>query len=107
MSHTPRQPLADPMLTPGDPLDREWGILAVTMLVFGILWVWQVHVSEGFLEADACTHYLIDRFAFAEPYRFVDVWGRPFKTIINAVPALLMGRLGVQTMSLVLATTCA
>lgn len=75
--------------------------------VFGLLWLWQVRVSEGFLEADACSHYLIARFAFDEPYRFVDIWGRPFKTLLFAGPAYLAGRTGVQATGLVLAVACA
>jgi hypothetical protein len=86
-----------------DPLRRDWPLVAVSALVFCALWFWQARASDGFLEADACTHYLIARFAFAEPYRFADVWGRPLKTLLNALPALAMGRIGVRGMSLALA----
>lgn len=81
----------------------EAGVVLIAAAVFGGLWLWQVRQSTGFLEADACTHYQIARYAFAEPYRFVDVWGRPLKTVLYAVPAWFGGRLGVQAMSLVLA----
>lgn len=90
-----------------DPLRREYWPVLLATAIFALLWLWQVRVSEGFLEADACTHYLISRFAFAEPYRFVDVWGRPLKTILYAGPAFLAGRLGVQATSLALAVLCA
>lgn len=81
--------------------------LALATAFFTLLWLWQVNVSNGFLEADACTHYLISRFALDETFSFVDVWGRPVKTAVYAVPAYFGGRLGVQSVSLALAVTCA
>lgn len=62
--------------------------------------------SDGFLEADACTHYLYARFAFEQPHFFVNIWGRPICTGVYAFPALLGGRLGVRIMSLILAIGC-
>jgi len=55
-------------------------------------------LSKGFLEGDACTHYLYARFSFAEPYLLADVWGRPFCTALYAIPAVLFGRMGVRAL---------
>lgn len=63
--------------------------------------------SEGFLEADACTHYLYARFAFQQPHYFVNVWGRPVCTTLYAIPAAIGGRLGVRLTSLLVAIGCA
>jgi hypothetical protein len=90
---------------PGTAYDRT--VLIIATLAFLALWLWQSLASDGFLEADACTHYLIARFAFKEPYRFVDIWGRPWKTLLYALPAAYFGRPGVRAMSLALALACA
>jgi hypothetical protein len=63
-------------------------------------------LSEGFLTADALTHYLYAKHAFREPYLLVDVWGRPLVTALYAVPAALGGRLAVRTVSLLTALVC-
>ncbi len=60
-------------------------------------------LSRSFLEADACLHYLIARFAIDEPYRFVDVWGRPICTAYYALPAYYFGQTGTRIASLLLA----
>lgn len=88
---------------PQDPLKSEWPLFAIATFSFCALWLWQANASTGFLEADACTHYLIAKYAFAEPYRFADVWGRPFKTLLFSVPAVTLGRVGVRGVSLALA----
>lgn len=93
-------------LTSDDRLERDFPYALLAVFGFGLLWLWQVLTSEGFLEADACTHYLIARFAFAEPYRFVDIWGRPLKTLLYAPAAWAFGRVGVQATSLLLAAGC-
>src|SRR5690606_19662073 len=49
------------------------GLVAVMSVYFSIR-------SEGFLEADACTHYLFARHALDHPQYLVDVWGRPWCT---------------------------
>jgi hypothetical protein len=59
--------------------------------------------SQGFLDNDACTHYIYARFAFQEPYYFTDVWGRPLVTSIYAIPAWTLGRLGVRLTSMAVA----
>lgn len=95
--------------SPGTP---EEGINALAPIViaavlFSVLSLWAAVTSEGFLEADACTHYLYARFALAEPHYLVNVWGRPLCTAIYALPAALVGRIGVRVTSLLLALACA
>jgi hypothetical protein len=58
-------------------------------------------LSKGFLEADGVTHYLYSRFAFQNPAYFADVWGRPVRMLIHAVPAHFFGLHGVRAASLV------
>lgn len=57
--------------------------------------------SRGFLEADGVTHYLYARFAFQCPAYFADVWARPMRMLVHAVPAYLFGLHGVRAASLV------
>src|SRR5689334_8115712 len=85
---------------------RQWSdgvTIAVTILCFSILSIAASLASQGFLEADGCTHYLYARFAFAEPHYLVNIWGRPICTALYAVPAVLAGRFGVRCCSLLLA----
>ena len=63
--------------------------------------------SDGFLTADALTHYLYAKHAFEEPHLLVDVWGRPLVTALYAGPAALGGRTGARAASLVVALVCA
>ena len=63
--------------------------------------------SDGFLTADALTHYLYTKYAFSRPTYLVDVWGRPFVTALFALPAAVAGRLGVRVTSMLLALVCA
>ncbi|WP_428938751.1 hypothetical protein [Fontivita pretiosa] len=81
--------------------------IGLSIGIFAALSVAAAVSSEGFLEADACTHYLYARFAWEQPHYFVNVWGRPICTGIYAVPALLGGRLGVRLMSCAIAIACA
>jgi len=62
--------------------------------------------SRGFLEADAATHYLFARHAFAYPQYFVDVWGRPLCTALFALGARAGGLVGVRLTSLAVAIGC-
>lgn len=80
-----------------------WRTSAIAVAVFAALSVAAGLSSEGFLEGDACTHYLYARFAFDEPHLMTNVWGRPFCTIIYALPAVLARREGVRIFSMVLA----
>ena len=103
---------ADGPLNPAE-LDRAadarvlgyWAMTLGTMLFAGLSIACAV-ASDGFLEADACTHYMYARFAFQEPHYFVNLWGRPLVTGLYAVPAVLGGVLGVRLTSLALALLC-
>jgi hypothetical protein len=81
-------------------------VAALAAVVFTAASVTCAVLSDGFLTADALTHYLYAKYAFAEPYLLVDVWGRPLVTALYAVPATLGGRLGVRITSLLLALIC-
>src|SRR3954462_12502187 len=82
------------------PPDRVAIVLII--LCFAVLSIAASLASEGFLEADGCTHYLYARFALAEPHYLVNIWGRPVCTALYALPALLAGRFGVRCCSLLL-----
>ena len=51
--------------------------VAIAAVLFCVLSTVAGVTSKGFLEADACTHYQYARFVWQEPYRLIDVWGRP------------------------------
>ena len=89
------------------PPPRQWPAAVLAMVVFGTLSVAAGILSEGFLEADACTHYLYSRFAADQPPLLVDVWGRPFCTIIYMLPAMLGARAGVRIFSMLMAVAIA
>src|SRR4051812_40449783 len=82
-----------------------WPIL-IAVVAFSGMSIWGSVTSEGFLEADSCTHYLYARFAFTEPHYLVNVWGRPLCTGLYALPALFARRAGVRAASLALALCC-
>jgi hypothetical protein len=77
--------------------------ILVAAVVFSGLSLWGAAASEGFLEADACTHFLYARFALQTPAYLVDIWGRPLCTGLYALPAAVGGLMGVRVTSLVLA----
>src|SRR5688572_24564616 len=77
--------------------------VAIAVLIFAGLSLTTGLTSDGFLEADACTHYLYARFAFEEPHYFANVWGRPLCTAVYSIPAAIAGRAGVRIASLVIA----
>ena len=81
--------------------------LLIAAAIFASLSLWGAVASDGFLEADACTHYLYARFAIAEPHYLVNVWGRPLVTGLYAIPAALAGRIGVRITSLLCALAIA
>ena len=84
------------------PRSDAWAIV-VAVICFGALSLAASITSDGFLEADGCTHYLYARYAFAEPHYLVNIWGRPVCTALYAIPAQLGGRFGVRTTSLIVA----
>ena len=77
--------------------------LWVGIAIFASMSFWMAVASKGFLEADACTHYMFARHALAEPSYLVNVWGRPLCTCAYAIPAAIGRVLGVRVMSLLLA----
>jgi hypothetical protein len=79
---------------------REWLPVAIAAVIFAAQSLTAAVKSEGFLEADACTHYQYARFALGEPHYLVNVWGRPFVTGLYAIPATLGGRIGVRVTSM-------
>lgn len=81
-------------------------VAALAAVVFTAASVTCAILSDGFLTADALTHYLYAKYAFAEPYLLVDVWARPLVTALYAVPAMLGGRLSVRITSLLFALVC-
>jgi hypothetical protein len=85
---------------------RELLPVLVAIGIFSTLSIAGAISSDGFLEADSCTHYLYARFALTYPHFLVNVWGRPVCTGIYMLPALFAGRLGVRLMSLALALIC-
>jgi hypothetical protein len=92
-------------LTPRSAAQWVGGLIAIT--IFASLSLTASLSSEGFLEADGCTHYLYARFALREPHFLVNVWGRPLFTGLYAIPAAHGGIVGARTMSLALAIACA
>src|SRR5215213_7211328 len=79
---------------------RSWRAMLIASVIFAALSITCAVTSQGFLEADACTHYQYARFALGETHYLVNVWGRPFVTALYAVPAVLGGRMGVRVTSL-------
>ena len=98
-----------PPVQPVLPVARETGALPFVLaaVIFAALSILAAVTSQGFLEADGCTHYLYSRYALTETHYLVNVWGRPFCTALYAVPAVVGGRLGVRFMSLALALAIA
>ena len=95
------------------PKARSSAIMAVllTITIFAALSITCAVTSEGFLEADSCTHYLYARLTLREPvhenlHHLVNVWGRPLCTGLYAIPAAIGKRTGVRLMSCVLALAC-
>jgi hypothetical protein len=104
MSAAPDDPSPDSfVLDPARDTRAAW----VAVLVFAILSLACAVTSNGFLTADALTHYLYAKHALHDPSLLVDVWGRPLVTCLYALPAHLGGRLGVRATSLLVALVCA
>lgn len=80
---------------------------AIAIAIFAALSIAASVTSHGFLEADACTHYLYARFALEEPHFLVNVWGRPLFTALYAIPSAYGGVAGARLLSLTLAIGCA
>src|SRR5437588_2469138 len=78
----------------------------IAVAIFAALSLTCAILSEGFVAADACTHYLYAQYAWTDPVNLVDVWARPFCTALYAIPAHLGGRLAVRVTSLLVALAC-
>ncbi|HEV2296076.1 MAG TPA: hypothetical protein VGR35_19685 [Tepidisphaeraceae bacterium] len=94
-----------------EPRGRAATAVLVTVGLFTALSITCAVTSDGFLEADSCTHYLYARLTLREPIRenlhhLVNVWGRPLCTGLYAIPAAIGQRLGVRIMSCLLALVC-
>jgi len=84
-----------------------WPTAWLAIAVFSLMSVTMAVISQGFLEGDACSHFLTARAAFANPAYLVNVWGRPFCTGLYALPAHYGGRLAVRLTSLMVAIAIA
>jgi len=85
--------------------------LLIAIGIFSALSIYCAVKSQGFLEADAMTHYMFSRHSFAEWPYFVNVWGRPLCTAAYAIPANLFSDvrssvIAVRITSLILAILC-
>ncbi|HSV16748.1 MAG TPA: hypothetical protein VLI90_20955 [Tepidisphaeraceae bacterium] len=87
--------------------DRHIVPVLVAIAIFAGLSLWAAIKSDGFLEADSCTHYIYARYAFAQPHLFVNIWGRPVCTGIYSIGAHFAGRMGVRVTSLIIAIAIA
>ncbi len=92
-------------------LPRCTTAVVLTLAIFTALSITCAITSDGFLEADSCTHYLYARLSLREPvsenlHHLVNVWGRPLCTGLYAIPAAIGKRTGVRLMSCVLALVC-
>ncbi len=97
-----------PMEQAADEQGRiDWGALGLAAAIFLGLSLYFGLNSDGFLEGDACTHYLFARWAWAQPQYLTSVWGRPLCTGLYAIPAAVMGRAGVQLTSALVALAIA
>ena len=88
-------------------VSKQLVVAIVAVTIFAALSLACAILSEGFVAADACTHYLYAKYAWTDPINLVDGWARPFCTALYALPAHWGGRLGVRVVSLGIAITCA
>ncbi len=88
-------------------ISADWWVAITAIAVFSLMSVVLAIASRGFLEGDACSHYLAARAAFAEPVYLVNVWCRPICTGVYTLPAHFAGRLGVRLTSLCMAIAIA
>jgi hypothetical protein len=62
--------------------------------------------SDGFIEADAATHFAYARYAIHSPKALVSVWARPLPTGLFAIGAAAGGRMGVRVEAILCALAC-
>jgi hypothetical protein len=77
--------------------------LCLGIAIFAAMSLWAAVASKGFLEMDACTHYMFARHGLSEPEYLINIWGRPLCTCMYVLPAAIGGVLGVRVTSLILA----
>jgi hypothetical protein len=78
----------------------EWVALFLVLVVVLILFVLRV-LSDGILEmGDGVNHYLIARYSWQHPEKFLDLWGKPLFTLL-ASPFAQFGHIGVAVFDLV------
>jgi hypothetical protein len=82
------------------------GTVATAAAIFAGLSLLAAITSDGFLDADAATHFAYARHAMHDPYALVNVWARPLATGLFMFPAAVAGRLGVRFVSLICALVC-
>src|SRR4051812_9741448 len=82
---------------------RDWWSIIIAIFTFTVLSLAVSITSDGFLEADGCTHYQYSKFAFSETHYLINIWGRPVCTALYAIPAQIGGRFAVRCTSLLLA----
>jgi len=82
-------------------------LVVVSAALFVALSTYFNLATDAFLEADGVTHYLYARFSFQTPAYFVDVWARPFRMVLHALPATYFGVHGVRATSMLLALATA
>ena len=81
--------------------------VAAAVAIFAAASLLAAVTSDGFLNADAATHFAYARHAIRDPYALVNVWARPLATGLFMFPAAIGGRLGVRMVSLACALVCA
>lgn len=84
-------------------MQRPTAAILLSIVTFVALSLTLSITSDGFLEADGCTHYMYAKFAFAEPHYLLNIWGRPVSTALYALPAQIGGRFAVRCTSLIVA----
>src|SRR6185312_14449356 len=78
----------------------------IVIAVFAAMALVCAILSQGFVAADACTHYLYAKYAFVDPVNLVDVWARPLCTLVFAIGAQIGGRIGVRIFCITIAIGC-
>ncbi|HET6250190.1 MAG TPA: hypothetical protein VFE47_21040 [Tepidisphaeraceae bacterium] len=91
---------------PSRGLRSRAAAIAAAITIFAALSLYCGIRSEGFISADACTHFMAAKYAFSHPLNFVDVWNRPLVTMLYAVPAHLQGRTAVRIVCMLVAIGC-
>jgi hypothetical protein len=96
-------PAIEPIKSQRAIVSSEWFAGFSAIAIFTVMSVTMAFISQGFLEGDACSHYLKARSAFTNMADLLSVWGRPFCTALYTLPAHFAGRLGVRLTSLAVA----